>query len=289
VTWVPGRRGGDDAGAGDGGELGDGVAARVEEANDLRGPVVEDEQAVRGAQVAVGKLTINLKYPCPSSLLSFWQLPPPGLRLHRRFLGQLTSWPAPRAARGSFAQERSNSASSRGTERARPVAGGRRRGPSLPAVERHVDPDRFHLPSTLDGKRNTARLLCTPAGAIAGSHAVLTSTASSPGPKTVRGVFQTAREKAAPSMCLRMRGGRRNRRGAAVRRARPGAASVGTVVRELLRMLVELLAQMDQRRVQWLRRLVLHRRDGFSGGLPRSDGWTGGVLAAGQAAEAGRS
>ena len=80
-----------------------------------------------------------------------------------------------------------------------------------------------------------------------GSHAVLTSTAISAGPKMARSVFRTAREKAAHLCDSRMRGGRRNRRGASVRRARPGAGSMSAVVRELPRVLVEVLAQMETR------------------------------------------
>jgi len=40
---------------GDGGELGDGVAQRVQEADGPCDPVEEDEEAVDGAQVAVGR------------------------------------------------------------------------------------------------------------------------------------------------------------------------------------------------------------------------------------------
>ena len=91
----------------------------------------------------------------------------------------------------------------------------------------------------MDGKENTVRLLFGPAGAIDGSHAVLTSTAIS---NTLRGVFRTAQKNAAPSLCLKdeMRAPR-------FRRARPDAASLGTAVRELPLVLVELLGQMVAR------------------------------------------
>jgi hypothetical protein len=145
--------------------------------------------------------------PWPS-LLSFWQLPPRGLRFHRRFLGQLTFCTAPRAAHRSFAQERG----SRGAERARPVARRRRERCLQAAAIRHVDLGRTTTIQRLREvqgwtdecrKRNTVRLLFRPAGDIDGSHAVLTSTAISTGPNTVRGVFRTAREKAALSLCFK--------------------------------------------------------------------------------------
>ena len=76
-----------------------------------------------------------------------------------------------------------------------------------------------------------------------------------------------------------MRGGRRGPR-LGVRSL--GAASMGTVVLELLHVLVELLAQMEARS-------MAKEAGDFLDTLPRPDGWTGswtsGVLAAGRPQE----
>ena len=84
----------------------------------------------------------------------------------------------------------------------------------------------FYLPSTPDGKLSTVPPRLRPAGAIDGSHAALTSTASYLGREAVRDVFPSAGEKAAPPFCFVVDRGRR--RGTTVRRARPPAARAPT-------------------------------------------------------------
>ena len=180
-------------------------------------------------------------------------------------------------------QERCHGVSSQNACGRSPVARGRRKGPWQTAVIRPrrsrpytCDPTAergsrgwtvFHLPSTPDGKLSTVPPRLRPAGAIDGSHAALTSTASYLGREAVRDVFPSAGEKAAPPFCFVVDRGRR--RGTTVRRARPPPARAPASSCTSVCSLVAVLARMDAFNARLALRRVLRTVSHRSPSQPR--------------------